>query len=90
MTEFMTRRQSPRTTAAPARRESWMPCEEHGIAYSRCWACNKPAGLCSYGLCGEPATHFTSGNRRCCEADARFLAQINGGTVTAIGGEAAA
>jgi hypothetical protein len=80
---------SARRPPRPAVTPPWKPCEEHGIALSQCWACSKPAGLCSYGLCGEPATHLTSGNRRCCEADARFLAQINGGTVTAISAEGA-
>jgi hypothetical protein len=59
---------------------TWQPCAEHGIPYSRCWACNKPAGICSYGLCGDPPTHVvTRSGRRCCEPHARYLASINGG-----------
>jgi hypothetical protein len=62
---------------------NWRPCQEHGIALSRCWSCSKPGGLCSYGHCPETPTHVVGG-RECCEQDARSLALINGGTVSLI------
>lgn len=71
-----------------ATKAPWKACIEHGVAYSLCWACNKPSGLCSYGLCGETPTHAVAG-RKCCEPHAHYLAQINGGTVKEIDSEKA-